>query len=64
MSLKSRLDKLEQRQPSDHASFEVIIVFPGESEEQAKQKWQAEHPGMNSEKALLVRFVKSDGTYA
>jgi hypothetical protein len=47
MNLKSRLSKLEQRQQSSTPQrWELIGVLNGETEEQAVERWKAEHPNV------------------
>ncbi|MGJ0485123.1 MAG: hypothetical protein ACR65R_11415 [Methylomicrobium sp.] len=45
MSIKHRVEKLEQRQPaSTLQKYELIGVLDGETEAQAIERWKAEHP--------------------
>lgn len=56
MSIKTRLEKLEQRkQASTFKKVEIICVLDGDTEEQAVERWKAEHP--NAPKPDNIIFI-------
>jgi hypothetical protein len=55
MSIKTRVEKLEQRQPArTPQKWELIGVLNGESEEQAIERWRHENPGPPPDQIIFL----------